>query len=89
MNPDTNKFEQIDETAFGELLRPNGEPVPKHWSVFTVGETVVIKDYTFKVAHLGEGHILLEPMAPVIVAETEPMDVAYRSQLMKQIDGMK
>jgi hypothetical protein len=49
----------------GTLFRPNGEPVPKHWSVFTAGEHVVIKNYTFKVAYVGETSILFEPVGPV------------------------
>jgi len=44
------------------LLRPDGTPVPKHWSVFRVGEKVVIKNYTFKVAYIGESNILFEPV---------------------------
>jgi hypothetical protein len=43
------------------LLRPNGEPVPQHWTQFQVGEYVVVKNYTFKVAYIGETAILLEP----------------------------
>ena len=46
------------------LLRPNGTPVPIHWSVFKVGELVVIKDYTFRVAYIGESNILFEPVKP-------------------------
>lgn len=44
------------------LLRPNGEPVPQHWTQFQVGECVVIKNYTFKVAYIGETAILFEPV---------------------------
>lgn len=52
-----------------QLLRPDGSPVPAHWSVFTVGEQVVIKDYTFKVAYVGETAILFEPVGPVVVGQ--------------------
>lgn len=45
------------------LMRPNGEPVPEHWTQFKVGECVVIKGYTFKVAYLGETAILFEPIS--------------------------
>lgn len=45
-----------------DSLRPNGKPVPKHWTQFQVGELVTIKDYTFKVAYIGETAILLEPV---------------------------
>lgn len=54
------------------LIRPDGSPVPKHWSVFTVGEKVVIKNYTFKVAYIGESNILFEPVGPVLIGEKEP-----------------
>lgn len=78
MNPDTNQFEQLrawptDELSDAtKLLRPNGEPVPKHWSVFKVGENVVIKDYTFCVAYMNAGTIVLEPVGPVIIGEDLP-----------------
>ena len=72
MNPDTNKFENLNlpdgftEDSGGEffrkLVRPDGTPVPKHWTVFSVDEEVVIKNYTFKVGHIGESHILFEPV---------------------------
>lgn len=60
-----------EDPTYGKpvLLRPNGTPVPEHWSVFTVGENVVIKNYTFHVAHIGESHILFEPVGPVVVGE--------------------
>ena len=76
MNPDTNKFEMLSKEKeekeermkklFG-LLRPNGEPVPKHWVTFKFGEKVVIKDYTFKVAYIGETAILFEPVGPTVI----------------------
>jgi hypothetical protein len=55
--------------AAGGLLRPDGSAVPAHWAVFTVGEHVVIKDYTFKVAYIGETAILFEPVGPVIIGQ--------------------
>lgn len=50
-----------------QLYRPDGRSVPEHWSVFKVGEHIVIKNYTFKVAHIGESHILFEPVGPVLL----------------------
>lgn len=41
-----------------KLVRPNEE----HWAVFQIGEQVVIKNYTFKVAYIGETAILFEPV---------------------------
>lgn len=49
------------------LLRPDGSKVPEHWSLFSVGEHVVVNNYTFKVAYIGETSILLEPVGPVLV----------------------
>ena len=39
------------------LVRADGSPIPKHWSVFSVGEQVAVKNYTFKVAHIGESYL--------------------------------
>ena len=52
-----------------KLLRPNGEPVPKHWTVLAVGQKVVVENYTFEVAHIGEKHLLLEPVGPVLLGK--------------------
>jgi hypothetical protein len=62
--------QQIKATT-SSLLRADGSPVPAHWSVFAVGEHVVVKDYTFKVCYIGEGTLLLEPVGPVIVGEEQ------------------
>ena len=51
------------------LLRPDGSPVPAHWSTFKVGEHVEIKGYTFKIAYIGETSILFEPVGPVVLGE--------------------
>lgn len=61
------KLEALVEKS--ALVRPDGSPVPKHWSVFAVGEHVVVKNYTFKVAYFNETSILLEPVGPVVVGE--------------------
>jgi len=59
------------ETNIGNLIRPDGSPVPKHWSVFQVGEKIVINNYTFEIAHIGEKHMLVEPVGPVLISEEE------------------
>ncbi len=60
-----------DEAKAGQLVRPNGEPVPKHWAIFQVGEEVVIKEYTFRVAYIGKSNILFEPAGlPVLGSGT-------------------
>ena len=51
------------------LLRPNGEPVPEHWSIYTTDEEVTIKGYRWKIVHIGEKHLLLEPIGPVLIGE--------------------
>lgn len=53
------------EAAATTLFRPDGQPVPETWTQFALGETVVIKGYTFKVAYIGETSILFEPLGPV------------------------
>lgn len=53
------------------LLRPDGSEVPEHWSVFQVGERVVVKNYTFKVGYIGEGTLLLEPAGPILVGDVQ------------------
>lgn len=88
MNPETNRFEQLVnpedaikspgeigrmiKRAESTLLRPDGTPVPPHWPVFTVGELVVIKDYTFRVAYIGETAILFEPVRPEDALRPDP-----------------
>ena len=54
-----------------QLLRPNGEPVPKHWSIFKENEYVIVKDYTFKVAHIGESYLILEPVGPIEIGKNK------------------
>lgn len=54
----------------GSLLRPDGSPVPKHWTVFRVGEEVAIKDYTFRVAYIGETVILFEPVGVPVIGDS-------------------
>jgi len=76
LNPESNKFEkarQITQEEFdklsdqlsdmhSQLVKIDGSPIPKHWTVFKVGELITIKDYTFKVAYIGESNILFEPV---------------------------
>lgn len=56
-----------DQTRTDRLLRHDGTPVPEHWSIFKVGDHVVVNNYTFEVAHIGESHLLLEPVGPVVI----------------------
>lgn len=68
MNPDTNSLEMLRKSLLSDLVRPDGTPVPNHWSIYKVGESVVVKDYTWQVVHIGEKHMLLEPVGPVVVS---------------------
>ncbi len=86
MNPETNRFEPLKELEqsaeemfsqlTAKLVRPNGFAVPKHWTTFQLGELVVIKNYTFKVAYIGETAILFEPVSPIIGENTDGPGIA-------------
>jgi hypothetical protein len=54
------------------LVRPNGSPVPDHWSIFEVGKNYEINGYTFKCAYIGETSILFEPVGPILIGEEKP-----------------
>jgi len=55
----------------GRLVLADGSPVPAHWPVFKDGELVTVKDYTFRVGHIGAAHLLLEPTGPLLVGQAE------------------
>lgn len=59
------------ETASGKLFRPDGTEVPKHWSIFKVGERYVIEGYTFECKYIGETSILFEPAEMVLADKTK------------------
>jgi hypothetical protein len=81
MNPFTNQFEglhdytsKMDEAAadgLKSLLRPDGTPVPKHWSIFRVNEIYEINGYMFKCKYIGDTSILFEPHGPIIIGENQ------------------
>lgn len=48
----------------GQLVRPNGEPVPDHWPILAMDEEIVIKGYVFAIRYIGETSIVLEPVRP-------------------------
>lgn len=54
--------DSLKDSLCSALVRPDGSPVPSSWTVLAVGELVDVKGYTFKVAHIGESHLLLEPV---------------------------
>lgn len=60
---------RLVQQQHSSLVRPNGEPVPRHWTQFRLGELVEIKNYRFRVAYIGETTILFEPFAPVIIGD--------------------
>ena len=47
------------------LVRPDGSSVPDHWSIFQVGEEVIVKNYTFRVAYINDVTLILEPVGIV------------------------
>ncbi len=47
-----------------DFVKPDGSPIPIAAKIFKEGELVVIKDYTFRVAYIGESNILFEPVRP-------------------------
>jgi hypothetical protein len=57
----------LEKGTLPVLVRGDGSPVPSHWPVFKQGEHVVIKDYTFRVAYLGESVMLLEPVGVAVI----------------------
>lgn len=63
----TNNVNQLLKDNEPKLLRPDGTEVPDHWTQFRIDEHVVIKDYTFKVAYIGETAILFEPVGQVLI----------------------
>jgi hypothetical protein len=70
-----DKGENFNPFPKTRLVRPDGTPVPEHWSTFKVGENVVIKNYTFKVAYIGETSILFEPVGPVMIGDKSASEV--------------
>ncbi len=89
MNPDTNELERLRRSPILKdggvpvLVRKDGSVVPRHWAIFAVGEEIVVKGYTFRVAYLNEGAIMLEPIGPAVVGD----DVEARvNELVAKID---
>jgi len=94
MNPYTNRFESLSPMPdhmqkemrslldhHEGLVRPDGSPVPSHWKVFTVGETVDVNGHSFRIAGIGEQSMLLEPAGTVIVgAPAEATTATNRHQ---------
>jgi hypothetical protein len=62
------RLRQLQRSA---LVRPDGSPVPDHWGVYTEGELIEIKNHTFKVVHIGEAYLVLEPVGPVVVGQSD------------------
>ena len=56
------------------LIKPNGTPVPRHTALFKVGEHVVAKDQTFRVAHVNDCTLVLEPVGLPLLGGTDATD---------------
>jgi hypothetical protein len=59
------------ETPVFRALRADGTPVPEHWTILSKDEKIVIKNYTFKVAYIGESYLVLEPVGIVDLSKQE------------------
>jgi hypothetical protein len=57
----------------GKLSRPNGVPVLFTWGLFQEGKTIVVEDYTFKIAHIGGTYLVLEPIGSALIEGTKKM----------------
>ncbi len=57
-----------------QFFQPNGKPLNALWSVFREGEIVVLKNRSFKVGHIGESHLLLEPQGVVEIGAERDED---------------
>lgn len=65
MNPDTNRFEAVEEVE-GKLLRAlNDEPVPDDWPVFNEGQELTLRGYRWKVEKCHESKLTLEAVGPL------------------------
>ena len=62
-----NAIEAMVADLQGRLLQPDGTPVPAHWPVLMTGEHIVVKNYTFQVAYIGESYVVLEPVGPMTI----------------------
>jgi hypothetical protein len=74
MNPATNKFEPLSIVGLN-LYRPDGSLVPEHWVQFQIGDLVTIKNYTFRVAYIGESTMLVEPVGPILMQSPDQKGV--------------
>lgn len=86
MNPEICRFEPLHtrdtgtalerlqqmETAGarGGLLRPDGSPVPEHWTILTVGERVEVRGISFEVRDISTDRLILEPVGPALIGDT-------------------
>jgi len=77
----------FDGDLRSHLLRPDGSEVPKHWAVFQIGELVALKDYTFKIAYMNDGTIILEPVGPADTNRLEALKAITDPKLRAQAEA--
>jgi hypothetical protein len=53
----------------GQLYKADGSPVPEYWPIFDIGETVVLKNYSFRIEYIGEETMLLKPLGIVEIGK--------------------
>lgn len=71
---------RIKDMSSPKLLRPDGSPVPDHWPIFSEGEEISIKGYTFKVKAIGEDYLLFEPVGPLVILGGKKQKVRRRGK---------
>lgn len=64
MNPETNRFEPVEETDIA-LLREDGTEVPKDWPVFRHGEVIILRKYRWAVTKMEGSELTLTGIGPL------------------------
>ena len=54
-----------------KVYNADGTEVPKHTLSFKLGETVYIKDQSFKVVCIGESYLVFEPLGLIEIKKEE------------------
>ncbi len=77
INPDVDLSDDLDSflSKFDDhgikVYNADGVEVPKHTLSFKLGETVYIKDQSFKVTCVGETYLVFEPIGFIEIKKEE------------------
>ena len=72
MDPNSGKFHALDEDDAGNLVKKeDGEPIPKDWPVFTVGEELAFRGHRFRVDSVEDDKLVLTWSRSVLKTKTE------------------